>query len=202
MAFFYLRFVFPTCSATFLNPVIWLADTSGSGSDDILRTCYYYQDCQKPYPHNEFSKSVSSAELYLFFSATAVFLCSTNIAVIKTFNLQKGFMEGWRLSIPFLFCLFGGVIFLLVVGLFDDGPSETENHRIHLYLILYAVGWVVSALHNRAYMQMRYGENISIPRALLLNFQIIFWMKIAAFVLWTPFIFLGALIGVLQGSTP
>lgn len=152
MAFFYLRLVFHTCYATFFNPVIWLADTYRSGSDDILRTCYYDQKCQKPYPHSEFSKSVSAADLYLSFSATAVFLCSTNLAVIKTFNLQKGFMEGWRLSIPFLFCLFGGVIFLLVVGLFDDGPPETESHRIYLYLILYALGWAVSALHNRAFM--------------------------------------------------
>ena len=136
-------------------------------------------------------------DFYLTFSAAVVVLFSTNFAVIRTFRLRHGFMEGWRLSIPFLGCLFSGVIFVFAVGLFDDGPSETESHRISLYLILSALGWAVSALHNRAYMQMRYGENISIPRALLLNFQIIFWMKIAAFVLWIPFIFLGALIGII-----
>ena len=131
------------------------------------------------------------------FSGAMVFLFSANFAVVKTLGLRDGFMEGWRLSIPFLFCLFGGVIFLLVVGLFDDGPSETESHRLYLYLMLYALGWAVSALHSRAYMQRRYGEKISIPRALLLNFQIIAWMKVACVILWIPFVVLGAIFGII-----
>lgn len=140
---------------------------------------------------------VSLVDWYFLFSAFAVFLCSANFAVIKTFNLREGFTEGWRLSIPFLLCLFGGIVFLLLVAAFDDEPLAAARHRVYLYLILFALGWIVSALHNRAYIEMRYRKKISIRLALLLNFQIIALMKIVAFVLWIPFILLGALIGVL-----
>lgn len=140
---------------------------------------------------------VSLVDLYFFFSAFAVFLYSANFAVIKTFNLQEGFTEGWRLSIPFLFCLFSGIVFLLLVAVFDNEPLAAERHRVYLYLIIFALGWIVSALHNRAYMERRYGKKISIRLALLLNFQIIALMKVIGFVLWIPFILMGALIGII-----
>ena len=139
--------------------------------------------------------------LYIFFSAVVVFLCSANFAVVRAFHLPGGFMEGWRLSIPFLLCCFSCVIYLLVVDFFDDGSLEAEPHRFKLYLCLYALGWFVSALHNRAYMWRRYQHKISIRQALLLNFQIFAWMKLAAIVLWIPFVLIAMPFVLLFGSS-
>ena len=140
------------------------------------------------------------SDLYIFFSAIVIFLCSANFAVVRTFHLPGGFMEGWRLSIPTLLCCFSCVIYLLVVDFFDDGSLEAEPHRFKLYLFLYALGWFVSALHNRAYMWRRYQHKISIRQALLLNFQIFAWMKLAAIVLWIPFVLIAMPFVLLFGS--
>ena len=140
------------------------------------------------------------SDLYIFFSAIVIFLCSANFAVVRTFHLPGGFMEGWRLSIPFLLCCFSCVIYLLLVDYLYDGSFEAEPHRFKLYFFLYALGWFVSALHNRAYMWRRYQHKISIRQALLLNFQIFAWMKLAAFVFWIPFILIAIPFNFLSGS--
>ena len=140
------------------------------------------------------------SELYILFSAIVIFLCSANFAVVRTFDLPGGFMEGWRLSIPFLLCCFSCVIYFLLVDFFDDDSFEVEPHRFKLYFFLYTLGWFVSALHNRAYMWRHYQHRISIRRALVLNFQIFAWMKLAAIVLWIPFILITVPFNFLFGS--